>query len=422
MRSMTALARKDLKLLLRDKPGFFFTFFFPVLYAGFFGMIMGGMGDSPSIDVCVVDEDQSPGSKAFLDKLVAGPEIKVIAVDRDTAMQRVRRGRVPAYMIVPTGFGKAYDRPFIDGMPEVEIGMDPSRKAEQGLLQGVLAKVIFERVADVYLNPDNARKLIAEATGEIRDDPEIPALARSALLTFLPALDNFLAEIPREGGDSFLNVSSFGVKQVDVARDDKRAKNFYEISFPQGIVWALLACAASFGISLVTERSRGTLVRLRMMPIGPADILAGKALACLITTAGVTVALLLVARVLFGIRLASPLLLFMAIAATCVCFVGLMMFLSVLGRTEQSAGGIGWAILMVMAMTGGGMIPLAFMPGFMRTISHFSPVKWTIYALEGAIWRGFTFSEMILPCAILTAIGVVLFVIGVRLFRWGEQG
>lgn len=422
MRSILALARKDLKLLLRDKPGFFFTFFFPVLYAGFFGMIMGGMGDSPSIDVCVVDEDQSSGSKAFIEKLVAGPEIKVIAVDRDSALQRVRRGRVPAYMIVPPGFGKAYDRPFIEGMPEVEIGMDPSRKAEQGLLQGVLAKVIFERVADVYLNPENARKLIAEATQEIRDDPEMPAVARAALLTFLPALDNFLGEIPKAGGEQFLNVSSFGVKQVDVARDDKRAKNFYEISFPQGIVWALLACAASFGISLVTERTKGTLVRMRMMPIGPTDILAGKALACLITTAGVTMTLLLVARVIFGIRLASPLLLAMAIAGTCVCFVGLMMFLSVLGKTEQSAAGIGWAILMVMAMTGGGMIPLAFMPGFMRTISHFSPVKWTVYALEGAIWRGFTFWEMLLPCGILVGIGVVFFVIGVRLFQWGEQG
>jgi len=67
MRNVIALAGKDLKLLLRDKPGFFFTFFFPVLYASFFGFIMGGMGDSPSIKVAVVDEDDTPGSRAFVE-------------------------------------------------------------------------------------------------------------------------------------------------------------------------------------------------------------------------------------------------------------------------------------------------------------------------------------------------------------------
>ena len=45
---------------------------------------------------------------------------------------------------------------------------------------------------------------------------------------------------------------------------------------------------------------------------------------------------------------------------------------------------------MLMAMFGGGMIPLVFMPKFMQTLSNFSPAKWSVLALEGAIWRGFT--------------------------------
>jgi ABC-type multidrug transport system permease subunit len=49
------------------------------------------------------------------------------------------------------------------------------------------------------------------------------------------------------------------------------------------------------------------------------------------------------------------------------------------------------------------------MPGWMQRISHLSPVKWGILALEGAIWRGFTMGEMLIPCAILLAVGVICF-------------
>jgi ABC-2 type transport system permease protein len=44
------------------------------------------------------------------------------------------------------------------------------------------------------------------------------------------------------------------------------------------------------------------------------------------------------------------------------------------------------AMLMVMAMLGVGMLPLIFMPSWLRPFSHISPVKWSILALEGAVW------------------------------------
>lgn len=50
---------------------------------------------------------------------------------------------------------------------------------------------------------------------------------------------------------------------------------------------------------------------------------------------------------------------------TALCFVGLMMFISTLGKTEQSASGAGMALLMVMARLGSGMMPLVFMPTWM---------------------------------------------------------
>ena len=89
-----------------------------------------------------------------------------------------------------------------------------------------------------------------------------------------------------------------------------------------------------------------------------------------------------------------------------------MMLMSVIGKTEEAVAGAAWGANMIMAMFGGGMMPLVFMPSFMKTLSHFSPVKWSILGLEGAIWRGFTPSEMLLPCGALVITGAVCLAIG----------
>jgi ABC-2 type transport system permease protein len=127
------------------------------------------------------------------------------------------------------------------------------------------------------------------------------------------------------------------------------------------------------------------------------------------------------ARAIFKMPIDNPLLLVLAAACTILCFAGFMMFVSTLGRTEQSVGGAGWAMLMIMAMLGGGMIPLFVMPPWLRSVSHISPVRWGIYALEGAIWRHLTFAEMVGPCSVLLAIAVTFFSLGVLMLR-RQQG
>jgi ABC-2 type transport system permease protein len=131
--------------------------------------------------------------------------------------------------------------------------------------------------------------------------------------------------------------------------------------------------------------------------------------------------LFVLARVVFGVVPNSIALAALGVLSIAAGFSGIMLGLSVLGRTERSAGGITWAVLLMMSMTGGGMIPLFIMPGWMQRVSDVSPVKWAILALEGAMWRGFSLSEMLVPCGIVFGVGVVGFVIGARAFRWSAS-
>ena len=63
-------------------------------------------------------------------------------------------------------------------------------------------------------------------------------------------------------------------------------------------------------------------------------------------------------------------------------------------------------------MIGGGMILLFFMPDWMKSISIVSPIRWSVLAFEGGIWRDSSLAEMATPLGVLVGIGVVGFVAG----------
>jgi ABC-2 type transport system permease protein len=107
----------------------------------------------------------------------------------------------------------------------------------------------------------------------------------------------------------------------------------------------------------------------------------------------------------------------LAVAGVCtaICFSGVMMIVSNLGKSEQSVSGVGWGINLMMAMLGGCMIPVMFMPAFIQQASVISPVRWAILAIEGSVWRSFSWGEMLPACAVLIGIGAFGFAAGIWL-------
>ena len=67
---------------------------------------------------------------------------------------------------------------------------------------------------------------------------------------------------------------------------------------------------------------------------------------------------------------------------------------------------------MPLAMLGGGMVPQIQMPKWMLTAGVVSPIRWTIEALEGASWRGYTWGELLVSCAVLVAMGLGCLALG----------
>ncbi len=399
----------------RNKGGMFFTFAWPIVLMVLFGFAFGGTGGdagAAKVRIAVVDEDGTAGSAAFLTRLEASFELTPMT--RPEAETAVRLGQRSGYLVIVKGFGAAAERLFYGAPKEIELGVDPARQAEAGMIEGLLMKHAAADMQNLFNDPAATTRMADQAMAGMPTDP--------ALGPQVAPVQRFLGELK-----TFVNTPAAGaapgaweplrITSRSVARERRRGPdNAFDVTFPQGIVWGLIGCVMTFGVSLVTERTHGTLVRLRMAPLTRAQILGGKALACFVTIMVVELILLAVAFG-FGVRPSSLPMLALAGVSAAVCFVGLMMLIASLGKTEQTAAGAGWAILMPLSMIGGAMVPQFVMPQWMQTAGLISPIRYVILAIEGGIWRQFTLSEMALPCAVLGVVGMACFVAGTRGLR-----
>jgi ABC-2 type transport system permease protein len=306
------------------------------------------------------------------------------------------------------------------------------------MLQGFVMEAIGQLAGERFQDVSQMQEFLDNSRQELAADQTISPSNRLLMNAFLGSVESMVgsieslqtkaddtSEAPNNGnGFQFANIESLDVSRVidpnSQAGQLSKMQSKWDISFPQAMMWGVMGCVAGFAISIARERSQGTMMRLQVAPVSKFEILAGKAVACFMTVILVIVVLTTLGVVL-GMQPKSYGLL--AVASFCVafCFVGIMMVMSVLGRTEASVNGAGWAINMVMAMLGGAMIPVMFMPAVIKQFSVISPIKWGILSLEGAIWREFSFAEMLLPCAIMLGVGAAGLVIGTVILSRSES-
>jgi ABC-2 type transport system permease protein len=418
MGPILALAMKDLRLLLRARSGIFFTFVWPLLVAVFFGVIFAGNDSGTAkIPVVVADEDASAASHDFVTRLQESSNLNIDVSDREHANALVRQGKRTAAIILPRGFGAASERVFYGDPPKIEVWIDPSRKAETAMLQGLLFQQAATNMQRFFSDRAASQNMIQKALGEVQVLPDTEK-DKPVLNRFLKELDQFVGtRAPSAVSGGKAGWEPLTIETREAREEYAGPRNSYSITFPQGILWGIIGCVMTFGIGIVTERTHGTMIRLQMSPLSRFHLLAGKAIACFTSILVIEAALFAFGRLFFRVRPDSWALLCLAGLTSAIAFVGIMMMTSTLGKNEQAAAGAGWAIMMPLSMLGGGMVPLFFMPRWMATLSNVSPVKWSILAIEGALWRGFSLREMFLPCVILVSVGIVTFAIGMHTFR-----
>lgn len=440
---MWTLAIKDIKLLLRDRAGAFFSIGFPLVYAIFFGLIFGGFGSDDGLarmPVAIVDLDRTEASTALAEQVAESSAIRVVEpggdVDVDTdgglawVTERVRTGSIAAALVVPEGYGERSAMPFVEGPAELELLVDPSRQAERGLLQGVVLEAGYRQFQRSFSDPARFQQLADRGIEEIDGADAEERLRLAPLRFFLVALRTFGSTLAAnsesdaegDGAGSMLGDAMEGAFEPvtlsvnEVTAEGRDRTNAFAITFPQAILWGLMGTSFGFALSLVIERREGTLTRLRTAPVAGWVVIGGKALAAYLMMLAVTTLLLIVVRVAFGVVPTSVGLLAVSVAVTGFAFVGAMMLIASSGKTESQVSGVGWGTMIVLAMVGGAMVPRIAMPGWLQSVGWISPVRWAIDSIEGPLWRGLGVGELWLSWLLLVLLGAIGLVIGSRVF------
>ncbi len=437
-----AIAVKDLRLLMRDRTAAFFTLVFPLLFGVVFGLIFRqafGGGGGAVVDVAIVDLDGSELSRAYADALVE-PSVGGLTVvpvsGAAEAEERVRLGKIAAGIIIPPGFGEGVQDAVFGKPPSVEVVMDPSRAAESGMLRGVLAGAGFRVMAGVFQRPEMVGDQIERVRERVRADETMPGVEKVVMGTLLDSADRLFGRGAVEGGDGQAGSSAVtgtgglaGFTPVEVAvrmpagregRDGtaRTLESAFELTYPQAVAWALVGCVTGFGLSLVGERSSGTLRRLAVAPVRRDAVVLGKALACFLAAVGVlTAQRVLFAVPFFGVRGGTAWMEAVTLVVIAFAFVGVMMTLATVATSAGGAEGGVRAVLLVLALLGGAGVPLMFFVGWMRWLTMASPFRWAITALEGSTWRGWSAGELMGVWGVLAGIGAAGMVFGMWKFR-----
>jgi len=169
---------------------------------------------------------------------------------------------------------------------------------------------------------------------------------------------------------------------------------------------------------LVTERERGTLRRLAVLPLRPATVLGGHLLGLLVAGLAQMSLLILAGELLFGVDWGrSPLGLALIVASFALAVASAGLLLATLVRTQAQASAVRNLAVLVMAALGGAWWPLEIVPSWMRTLGHALPSAWAMDAFHDVVLRGLGVAAALPECGVLAGFAAVFLALAARRFR-----
>jgi len=383
MSRISALVTKELKLLFRDPGGLFMLFVLPAMFILVLSVALQGAFSSydhkEKMVVLVVNHDQGDVGAGLLEALdESGYFRPVVEIDsssltRDVVLAELNRGAYQIALVIPEHTTKAIR---FEEDAEIEVLIDPalSREFANAVKSSVLHFVHVNQIR-VLLG------LLAEVTGRVPQGEEFDQEE-------LPMLE---------------------VRQEYASSGGERAyPNSIQQNVPGWTVFALFWIAQLIAINFISERTSGAYQRILVAPVSMVVYLVGKTIPFMVINllqglfmfcVGVFVVPLLGCPEL---DIANPVAIFAITLSISLVAVGFGLFMSSLSDSTFHVASVSAAVLIIMTVLGGIMVPRFVMPSFMQDMGLLVPHGWALDAYLDVLVRGATFTQ------VLPHIGVLL--------------
>lgn len=386
MRLAWEIAKKDLRLRVRDRSVFILGLVAPLTLAFIFNAVLGGVfqetGSVVTIPVGLVDLDEARVGQAFgslLDQLETDGLLVVERFDTEEAGRAaVEDGGVRAVYVIPQGLS-ALANTGAGGTIGVIGHVDAPTAA-------AVASAIADRFA---LGVETIS--VAVATG----------LSAGVLTP---------ADIPAVVADPDLAGSSVVVEDITAATRQLNSSTY----FVAGLAVYFMFFIAGLGTtSMLEERREGTLARLLAAPLAARTVLIGKGLASLVLGLTAMTVLVIASTLIMGAEWGHPAGVALLVGASVLAAVAIMSVVGGFARTAEQSGNLQSIVGTAFAMLGGTFVPIAQTGGWLSKLSLATPNAWFLRGLAD-LSTG-SVGEALPAAGVLLGMAVVVAVVGIPL-------
>lgn len=363
MHGFTAMFRKELTQMLRDRGTLFFALVIPVFELILFGVIDMNAKNIPTV---VFDQSRSQESRQLIDQFQNTSYLKIVGEPRS-----------------------------------------------RGALQHAI--VTGEAQVAIEIPPDYARNLAAgrEANVLVMIDGSDSSVASQALAAANGVvLSNGVRDLMESSGKPLL----LDARPVMMFNPDMRSAN---LLIP-GLIAILLTFSGTIlsAFAIVKERERGTLEQLMVTPVSPLAVVIGKLLPYLGLAYIQLVLIILLMRFLFSVPIHGSVPLLMGLAPVyLLALLSVGLIASSRAKSQMEAMQRAMAVMLPSVLLSGYVFPLSSLPAPLKVISHVLPATYFIKISRAIVIRGAGFWDIWQPVAALVVISLVLIGLSATAFK-----
>jgi ABC-2 type transport system permease protein len=395
MTALRAMLRKEWRQLVRDPAGLAMLFVMPIAFIVGLSVALQGAFASPDeaerLVVCVTGDDA----------------VQVRALVEGIGASGMFRVRGPGSG-GPAGRAQA-ERGVADGACAVAVVVPATMSA--GIRLETAASV--ELLADPVLS----ESIVAGVESLV-----FQAAARGTVGYLLPrsGLAGSAAEARRLMETNGPRVAV----RTAARRTDELRPNAVQQNVPAWTIFALFWLAQLLALNVLTERTSGAHVRIIGAPVSRAVYLLGKFLPFLalnLIQAAVMFAVGVVVLPWLGcprLVLGDVVALLALTAAVSPVVVSFGLLMASVSRSHFTVGALTATLLVLMAITGGIMVPKYLLPRAMQTMSLFLPHGWALDGYQLVLVRGAGLVDVLPQVGMLLAFAAAFFLLAWNRMPW----
>ena len=363
MSGFTAMFRKELTQMLRDRGTLFFAIAVPVFELILFGVIDM---NAKNIPTAVFDMSRTQESRQLIEQFGNTSYLHVIELSTSRAdlLHQIVAGHAQVAIEIPPDYAR---------------------------------NIAARRQASVLIMIDGSDSSIATQA----------LSAANGVILF----DSFNALIEKTATQSLIEAHP-----VMMFNPDMRSAN---LLIP-GLISILLTFSGTIlsAFAIVKERERGTLEQLMVTPVSPLAVVTGKLLPYLGLAYVQLLMILFLMRILFRVPIHGSLTLLLVLSPIyLLSLLSVGLLVSSRAKSQMEAMQRAMGIMLPSVLLSGYIFPIASLPLPLRLFSYLLPATHFIKIARGIVIRGATFFDLWEPVVALLVISTVLVAASARAFQ-----